>query len=99
MVWTTLDMSGNVSHTRYFTEEKNTFNTRYFTEKNISKFAKLLNNNSWENLDLNNNAQDSFTLFYNFFVNNFENVFPEKSVEIKYKNRHPWMAKSLLKSI
>ena len=27
---------------------------------------------------MNNNAQDSFTLFYNFFVNNFENVFPEK---------------------
>ena len=57
-------------------QSKNTFNTRYFTEKNISKFAKILNNNSWENLDLNNNAQDSFTLFYNFFVNNFENVFP-----------------------
>ena len=53
---------------------KNTFNTSYFTEKNI-KFAKLLNNNSWENLDLNNNAQDSFTLFFNFFVNNFENLF------------------------
>ena len=50
---------------------RNTFNTRYFTEKNISKFAKILNNNSWENLDLNNNAQDSFTLFYNLFVNNF----------------------------
>ena len=57
----------------------NTFNTRYFTEKKIyQKFMKLLNNNSWENLDLNNNAQDSFTLFYNFFVNNFENVYPEK---------------------
>ena len=79
-------------------QSKNTFNTRYFTEKYISKFAKILNNNSWENLDLNNNAQYSFTLFYNFFVNNFENVFPEKAVEIKYKNRHPWMAKSLLKS-
>ena len=25
--------------------------------------------------------------------------FQKKSVEIKYKNRHPWMAKSLLKSI
>ena len=80
-------------------QSKNTFNTKYVTEKNISKFVKIFNNNSWENLDLNNNAQDSFTLFYSFFVNNFENVFPEKSVEIKYKNRHPWMAKSLLKSI
>ena len=79
---------------------KNTFNTRYFTgKKNISKFAKILNNNSWENLDLNKNAQDSFTLFYNFFENNFENVFPEKSVEIKYKNTHPWMAKSLLNQL
>ena len=57
---------------------KTTFNTRYFTENNISKLAKILNNNSWENLDLNNNAQDFFTLFYNFFVNNYENVFPEK---------------------
>ena len=52
--------------------------------------CKELNNNSWENLDLNNNAQDSFTLFYNFFVNNFENVFPEKSVEIR-TDIHGWL--------
>ena len=65
----------------------------------ISRPGSPLKQQFLGNLDLNNNAQDSFTLFYNFVVNYFENVFPEKSVEIKYKNRHSWMAKSLLKSI
>ena len=80
-------------------QTKNVFKTRYFTEKNISKFAKILSNKTWENLYQYNNAQDSFTLFYKFFLNNFEYIFPEKSVELKYKNRHLWMPKSLLKSI
>ena len=48
---------------------------------------------------MHNNAQDSFTFKKNFFLSNFENVFTEKYIEIKYKNRHSWMPKSLLKSI
>ena len=80
-------------------QTKNVFKTRYFTEKNISKFAKILSNKTWENLYQYNNAQDSFTLFYKRILNNFEYIFPEKSVELKYKNRHLWMPKSLLKSI
>ena len=51
-------------------QTKNTFKTRYFTEKNISKFTKTLSNKTWENLYQYNNAQDSFTLVYNFFLNN-----------------------------
>ena len=34
-----------------------------------------------------------------FFMNTFENIFPEKFVDIKYKNRHSWMPNSLIKSI
>ena len=80
-------------------QTKNVSKMRYFTEKNISKYAKILNTKTWEYLEMHNNAQDSFTFFYNFFLSNFENVFPEKYREIKYKNRHSWMPKSLLKSI
>ena len=32
-------------------------------------------------------------------MNTFENIFPEKYVDIKYKNRHSWMPNSLIKSI
>ena len=32
-------------------------------------------------------------------MNTFENTFPEKCVDIKYKNRHSWMPNSLIKSI
>ena len=32
--------------------------------------------------------------FMIFFLENFENIFPEKSIEIKYKNRHSWMPNS-----
>ena len=34
-----------------------------------------------------------------FFMNTFENIFPEKFVDIKYKNRHSWMPNTLIKSI
>ena len=68
-------------------------------EKNIVKFTNILNNKIWESLYINNNAQNSFTPFYDFFMENFKNIFPEKSIEVKYKNRHSWMPNSLLKSI
>ena len=51
----------------------------------------------WDNLDLIN-AQDAFLFFYEYFMNTFENIFPEKYVDIKYKNRHSWMPNSLIKS-
>ena len=70
-----------------------------YTEKNIVKFTNILNNKTWGNLYINNNAQNSFTAFYDVFLENFENIFTEKSIEIKYKNRHSWMPNSLLKSI
>ena len=64
-------------------QTKNVSKIRYFTEKNISKYAKILNTKTWEYLEMHNNAQDSFTFCYNFFLSNFENVFPEKYIEIK----------------
>ena len=54
------------------------FKTRCFTEKNIIKFANILNNNKRESLYKNNKAQNLFTAFYDFFLENFENIFPEK---------------------
>ena len=47
---------------------------------------------------INNNTQNSFPAFYDVFLKNLDNNFPEKSVEIKYKNRHSWMSNFLLKS-
>ena len=35
--------------------------------------------------------------FIIFLLENFENIFAEKSIEVKYKNRHSWMPNSLLK--
>ena len=32
-------------------------------------------------------------------MNTFENIFPEKFVDVQYKNRHSWMPNSLMKSI
>ena len=46
-----------------------------------------MKNKIWDHLDLIN-AQDAFSYFYDFFMNTFENIFPEKFVDIKYKNRH-----------
>ena len=82
-----------------FNSTYHAFKKRCYTEKNIVKFTNILNNKNWGNLYINNNAQNSFTTFYDFFLENFENIFPEKSIEIKYKNRHSLMPISLLKSI
>ena len=54
-----------------------------------------MKNKTWDHLDLINTTQDSFSFFYDFLKNTFENIFPEKYVEIKYKNRHSWMPNSL----
>ena len=48
-------------------QTKNVSKICYFTEKNISKYAKILHNKTWEYFEMHNNAQDSFTFFYNFF--------------------------------
>ena len=58
-----------------------------------------MKNKSWIYLDLVTKAQDTFSYFYDFFQNTFENIFREEFVEIKYKNRHSWMPNSLVKSI
>ena len=34
-----------------------------------------------------------------FMIFFLENIFPSKSIEIKYRNGHSWMPNSLLKSI
>ena len=54
------------------------FKKRCFTEKNIAKFSNILYNKNWWSLYINNYAQKSFTAFYSFFLENFENIFPEK---------------------
>ena len=79
-------------------QTKNYIRKRNFTEGNISKFTKKIKK-IWDHLDLLTKAQDSFSFFYDLFTNTFENIFREKYVEIKYKNRHTWMPNSLKKSI
>ena len=78
---------------------QNSIRKRNFTEKNISIFSKILKNKTWDALKLCTDAESAFTMFYNFFHTNFENIFPEKLIQINYKNRHSWMPNSLLKSI
>ena len=67
-----------------------------FTEGNISKFTTT---KTWNHLNLLTEAQDSFSFFYYHYhyllYYTSENMFPEKYVEIKYKNRHTWMPNSL----
>ena len=75
-------------------QTKNVSKIRYFTEKNISKYAKYFKH---QNLGIFRNAQQCSRFVH--ILCNFDNVFPEKYIEIKYKNRHSWMPKSVLKSI
>ena len=60
-----------IFHDMRFNPTHEAFKTRCFTENNIVKFANILNNKKWESLYINNNAQNLFTTFYDFFLENF----------------------------
>ena len=81
-----------------FNSTHHAFKKRCHTEKNIGKFTNILNNKNWGNLYINNNAQNSFTAFYDFFPGKLWKYFPREIYRDK-KNRHSWMPNSLLKSI
>ena len=81
-------------------QTQNYIRKRNLTENIYSKIhKKRKKNKTWGYLNLINTAQDSFSFFYDFLKDTFEDIFPEKYVEIKYKNRHSWMPNSLKKSI
>ena len=53
----------------------------------------------WNDVFNSNNAQNSFSIFYDLFVEQFEKCFPMTVVKINYHNSKPWLSTGLKTSI
>ena len=73
----------SVSQRQYFLK-------RLYNHINIYKFSNKLQNIDLSNVLHCNKAQESFSLFYKEFTQNFEECFPITKVKINYRNRKPW---------
>ena len=72
---------------------------RCFTEKNNEKFLELLGQSDFNEVMCINDAQLAFTKFQNIILTAYNNAYPLSIVNIKYKNRKPWLTRGLIHSI
>ena len=71
---------------------------RNFSNKNISKFKKLMQKESWGN-NYYLSTQEAYTYFQTLIDYNFKESFKKQAVTITYRNRYPWMTNSLRNKI
>ena len=71
-----------------------TCSKRNFSNKNISKFKKLMQKESWGNIDYLS-TQEAYTYFQTLIDYYFKESFNKQAVTIAYRNRYPWMTNSL----
>ena len=81
--------------------KKNKFSYgRQFTEEKILEFKQLLDNENWDDILEEMDAENSFKLFMNKFTSSFDLIFPLKKLKFN-KNKHKiqsFMTKGLLVS-
>ena len=88
-----------ITKLRHISKEPQYIETSSFYDENIEAFIQILNSIDWNFVTFDNNAQTSFSLFYNKFMDCFNGCFPLKLVKIKYRNRKSWLSTGLKKSI
>ncbi len=79
--------------------EKTTVVKRSFTNKNTTKFARSLNDETWQCVYNANDSQRAFERFQGVIDQHFDTNFQMQTFTMNYKNRHPWMTNDLRKQI
>ena len=72
---------------------------RSHNEKNVASFKKHINQQNWDislSCDSFNSAYSSFS---NILILTYKLCFPLENIKINYKNRNPWINKTLRKEI
>ena len=72
---------------------------KQYTEQNKIRFAYELQLIDWEEVYLINDAQASYTKFYQTVKDLYDACFPIKTVKSVYKTRCTWLSRGLKKSI
>ena len=79
------------------TEQENM--KRLYNDCNMQAFSRMISSIDWNFVLLCNNAIESFSAFYDKFVDCYNQCFPLKKFKVKYKNRKPWLSIGLKESI
>ena len=80
--------------------EKRTFEfRRQYNEKNIEKFCVNLESTDWTTVMSDTDCQSSYSKFHDIFLGLYDCCFPLRRVELKYRNRKPYLTEGLKKSI
>jgi Txe/YoeB family toxin of Txe-Axe toxin-antitoxin module len=72
---------------------------RVFNERNYTTYTQLLETTDFSMIYNEENAQTAFTVFHNKLLTIFNTAFPVSKINIRYKNRKPWLTEGLKKSI
>ena len=75
------------------------YNARVYSSKNITIFTNKLKDCDWTTILNNTNGKKTFSDFYSKFCQLYNDSFPIKRFQSKYKNKHKWLTGGLKKSI
>ena len=80
-------------------EKVPTISKRNFNGKNIDIFKNCLLNHNWDSVLSCNEAQRAFSVLQGVIDQLIEQIFPEQTFTVNYRNRHEWMTPELRMAI
>ena len=87
-----------VNHNIHISDAKCTMIKREFTQRNISRFNKCVEKQSWISLNPLD-VQGAFSWFQRVIDLHIEDNFPKRTFTMTYKNRLPWLTEKLRNQI
>lgn len=73
--------------------------TRQITQTTMNKFCTSLQNQNWDTVQQNHNAQEAYSIFHKLLTTLYNTSFPCKPIKSEYRNRKGWLTQGLKKSI
>ena len=87
-----------VNHNIHISNDKCTMTKREFTQRNISRFYKCVEKQSW--ISINSlDVQSAFSWFQRVIDLHIGDNFPKRTFTMTYKNRLPWLTEKLRNQI
>ena len=80
-------------------KETNFVTTRDYSASNILQFTEKHKNTRWDDVLNCKEPEMAYKVFYKILYKEYDQYFPVKTFEIKYKNRKPWLTDGLKISI
>ena len=80
-------------------KDKQIISARDYSDKNVQKFNNKLAITEWQDIYNTTDTETAYSLFHKKFCKVYNECFPLKSFEVKYKTRKPWLTPGLKISI